>query len=76
MKKWIKALSCAIILGVGAQPNVLAAEESPTCCYDLRRCNAACEAQREACPHLGPYDKQQCQEAARICFSLCVRDWP
>jgi hypothetical protein len=76
MKKWIRAISCAVILGVAAQPNALAAEELPGCCYDLRRCNAACAAQYQECKGLGPYTPEQCAEAREICFSLCVRDWP
>lgn len=80
MKRWIRALSCAIILGVTAQPGVLAADESPgdggECCYDLRRCNQACSTQYDECVGLGPYTPAQCANTRDICYGLCVRDWP
>jgi hypothetical protein len=80
MKKWIRAISYAIVLGVAAQPAALAAGESPgdggTCCYDLRRCQQACVNQRNNCPTPTPYTEAQCDQAEAICQQLCFRDWP
>ena len=81
MKRWIRALSCAIILGVTAQPGVLAADESPelpgdggACCYDRARCNSACTSQYNECKKWHP--EPQCAQVSGVCYNLCERDWP